>query len=277
MGLFSRRPQQNQPLLTASPEDLQRIGRAAFGGESPHPAGIGGLSVTEMDQHVLAAMSAGEYVSPGSPKWPARQRGFLGELIAASELGGDWAWVGAFCVANNLVTEKSDPVFLQILDRALLVLRDDGVSHASMPPYAVSRWENVFGYDGGRPAKWPASITDVAVPRIGEEPAVEDLALGESRRVAQPFAGSQSNVIYAEWSSEGRVVAVIDGIDQGDGVRKRWEWIGLDAPSYVRFLRELGERLVNPSFWAHDDLAPYFPCRPRSRDQMRIAARAMAD
>ncbi|MEJ7786585.1 MAG: hypothetical protein WKF96_17425 [Solirubrobacteraceae bacterium] len=73
------------------------------------------------------------------------------------------------------------------------------------------------------------------------------------------------------------MVAIIDGIDQSDGVRKRWEWFMLDAPDYVTFLRELGERLVNPSSWTHDDLAPYFPCRPRSRDQMRLAARAMSD
>jgi hypothetical protein len=49
---------------------------------------------------------------------------------------------------------------------------------------------------------------------------------------------------------------------------------GLSAPDYRSFLRELGERLVTYTYWAHDDLIPYFPCRQRSRDAMRIEAQA---
>ena len=47
----------------------------------------------------------------------------------------------------------------------------------------------------------------------------------------------------------------------------------MTAPDYRSFLRELGERLVTHSYWAHDDLIPYFPCRLRSRAAMRTEAR----
>jgi hypothetical protein len=79
-------------------------------------------------------------------------------------------------------------------------------------------------------------------------------------------------VIYAERRSDGSVVAVIDGIDAADQKRKRWEWDGLDADDYSTFLRKLGDQLVTPSHWAHNDLVPYFPCRARSRNEMRIEA-----
>ena len=99
-----------------------------------------------------------------------------------------------------------------------------------------------------------------------------DLEPGECRRLAQTDDGDESNVIYGERRADGKVVAIIDGIDSEDGLRKRWEWYGLEAPDYVSFLRELGERLGEPSYWAHEDLDPYFPCRARSRDAMRIEA-----
>ena len=48
--------------------------------------------------------------------------------------------------------------------------------------------------------------------------------------------------------------------------------MGLSAPTYGEILRELGDRLVTPRHWAHDDLAGFFPCRSRSRDELRIEA-----
>jgi hypothetical protein len=82
-------------------------------------------------------------------------------------------------------------------------------------------------------------------------PEVDDLGAGESRKLAETAVGNHLNVIFAQRRSG-----------------------GLAADSYEAFLRELGDRLGTPSFWAHDDLAPYLPCRAKSRDAMRIEARA---
>jgi hypothetical protein len=66
----------------------------------------------------------------------------------------------------------------------------------------------------------------------------------------------------------------MEGTDPDTGQVRRWDWEGLNAPDYPAFLRDLGDRLITHSLWAHDDVIPYFPCRRRSRDQMRIEARA---
>jgi len=46
----------------------------------------------------------------------------------------------------------------------------------------------------------------------------------------------------------------------------------VEAAGYPSFLRELEERLVTPTPWFHADLVPYFPCRAKSRAQMRAEA-----
>jgi hypothetical protein len=262
--------------FTFTPNDLARIGTTAFGGHSPSPPGIPGLPVGELDGHVLAAMESAGFPSPGTSEWEALQRQLLEKLAAAAELGGDWAFVGALCVAmNGVATEYQDNShYVAILDRALVVLRDDGVAYTAIPRFALNRWEQVHGCDGLRPGDWPSALEDVKVPAPGSELPVIDLENGQSRRLAQLHAGDESNVIYAERRPDGTIVAVIDGTDMADGARARWEWDGLGAQEYPSFLRLLGDRLVTPSYWAHEDLDPYFPCRPRSRDEMRIQAKA---
>jgi len=276
MGLFSRfSSHERAAVLTATPADLSRIGLAAFGGQDPHPPGMSAIPIGELDGYVMAAMASMGHPSPGSPEWAPLHRRFLDELTAAAEAAGDWGFVGAFCIATNFVasSDHEDPQFLAIVDRALIVLRDDGVSYPSVPPFALELYQRVHGFEGARPAGWPSALKDVAVSDPGRGPETVDLEDGESRRLAQPDPGEQSRVIYAERRDDGAIVAVIDGIDMSDGVRKRWEWLGLSAPDYEAFLRELGDRLVTPSYWAHPDLDPYFPCRDRSRDEMRIEAR----
>jgi hypothetical protein len=276
MRFFSRRGEQNRPrLLTATPGDLTRIGRTAFGGQDPHPPGISAISVAELDGYVMAAMEASGCFSPGAPEWEPVIRQFLDELTAAAERAGDWGFVGAFCVATNFVTSEGqqDPRFLAIVDRALTVLRDDGVAYPSIPEFALRRWDATHPSEGLGRAAWPSALEDVSVPPLGSEPPVIDLGDGESRELARRQINGAPNSVYAQRRADDAVVAVIDGVDASDGVRKHWEWTGLNKPDYLSFLRELGERLVTPTPWAHEDLEPYFPCRPRSRDQMRIEAR----
>lgn len=272
MGLFSRPPAGASPrYLTLTPDELKRFGLMTFGGENVYPPGIGGIPVAELDAPALAFHAAAE----ASPPSPVANREFLVELRDAADLGGDWAYVGAFCVGWNTVAEAhhGEPDYLLILDRALEVMRTDGVTHTSVPPFAIDRWKSIHGCEGIMPSGWPSPLADLAVPSPEDAPPVDDLAPKELRKLAQPPA-APANMICAERRGDGSIQAVMEGTDPDTGQLRHWDWEGLDAPDYPSFLRELGSRLGTHTHWAHDDLLPYFPCCLRSRDQLRIEARA---
>jgi|GEM_PF-6757082 len=257
--------------MTATPEDLRRLGEAAFGGESIYPPGVRGIPIAELDGYALAYQSAA-----GQDAFqPAANRRFLDELGAAAERGGDWSYVGAMFVGWNCVpdTQRQEPAYLDVLDKALEVMRTDGVAYTAVPPFAMERWTAVHGHDGIRPKGWPSPLAELPVPTAEEAPPVTDLANGEFRKLAQAPAAPE-NMICAERRGDGSIQAVMEGTDPDSGKPRRWDWEGVCAPDYPSFLRKLGDRLVTHTYWAHDDLAPYFPCRPRSRDQLRIEARA---
>jgi hypothetical protein len=272
VGLFSRPSSPRAPQYpTVTPEELARFGEMAFGGESPHPPGLQGIPAGELDAPALAY-----HLSARVEAFSATaSRELLGELLAAAEGGGDWAYVGALCVGWNTVAEafQEDAVYLEIMDRALEVMRTEGVSYTSVPPFAIDRWKLLHGYDGIAPAGWPSALDELSVVLPAEAPPVEDLAPGELRKLAQSPA-APANIICAERRADGTIQAVMEGTDPDTGQVRRWDWEGLNAPDYPAFLRDLGDRLITHSFWVHDDVIPYFPCRRRSRDQMRIEARA---
>jgi hypothetical protein len=278
MGLFGGRKKRiTQRVLTASTADLIRIGQVTFGGTSTHPPGLQAASIAELDGYVMAAMQASGGLLPGSPGWFGLEEQFLSELAATAEAGGDWALVGAFCVAANFVVrdaETPNARYLDLMDRALLVMRDDGVAFTVLPEFALRRWERVHGRaEYGFPAHWPSWREDLTLPALGDEPAVTDLLEGEPRRLVQLIAASESNLVFAERRGDTGIAAVMDGAPV-DGRRRRWDWFVFAETDYTAFLRELGERYVTATavHWAHDDLKPYFPCRARSRDELRQLA-----
>jgi hypothetical protein len=272
MALF-KRATRDIPYLTASSDDLQRIGQTAFGGESVYPPGISAIPVAELDGYVMAAIERSG-ASPGTPAWTEVNRRFLNELEAAAATGGDWAYAGALCVGQNFVTTETrgEPTFLAVVDRALEFIRADGVSYTALPPWAVAYWQAQHGVEGIHPAGWPSALEDVATPHDEDNVPLEELEIGESRKLAQAPA-APANMIYAERRHDGTVVAVIEGAGD-DGQLRRWDWEGVTAPDYKSFLRELGERLVTHTYWAHDDLIPFFPSRLRTREGVRTEARA---
>jgi hypothetical protein len=248
---------------------------AAYGGDSPHPPGA---QLHELDQYVISAMETANYPAVGTPPYEELLGRVLAELAVAAQESMPWGVVGAFCVAINFTTDadRQKPAFVDLMDRALLVLRDDGVAYPSVPPFALKRWTGIHGYDESGPAHWPSALETLAVPDVGEKFPGVDLADDEWRPMTRDGASEDARTIYAHRSADSRVVAVVDGIDLSDGVRKQWE-LGVDSDSYTSFLGSLGDRLVTSPFWAHDDLRPYFPCRSRSRDEMRAAAKAARD
>jgi hypothetical protein len=278
VGLFSRSSGGGRrPFSTATPEDLRRLGEMWFGGDSVTPPGASAIPVAELDGYAIAFLMAAGYPASGSPAESEANGQFLDELTAAAERGGDWGFVGAMCVAWNCVApaHQGDARALAILDRALEALRTDGVSHTAVPPFAIDRWTSVHGYGEIGPAGWPSPLEYLPVPAAEEAPPVEDLADGEARKLAQAPA-APANMIFAERRPDGLIQAVIEGAHPDTGAMRRWDWEGVGAADYPSFLRELGDRLVTRRYWAHDDLTPYFPCRQRSRDQLRAEARAQA-
>lgn len=259
--------------LIGGPDDLARIGMAAFGGGTPHPPGWTGVSVTDLDAYTLAFLETASHPPSGTPEYVAAQGRFLDELTSAAAAGGDWAFVGAFMVAHHSLAEgEGDPRYLELIDRGLEVLRLDGVAFTAIPPFALGRYQQVHGFDGIFPVDWPRALIDGDVPRPGSEPSTQRPTHGEVRRVAGTRPQGMVRQIFAEGREGGRFAAVFEGVVE-DGGLARWNWEGVDGPDYPSFLRELGERLVTPPPWYHPDLAPYFPCRSRTREELRRGAR----
>jgi hypothetical protein len=275
MPLFSR-SSHRQPFLTASASEIARLGEAAFGGQSVHPPGLNAIPTGQLDGYAMAFLAAAGYPAAGSQQERAANLQFLDELVAAAEHAGGWGFPGALLVAWNCVASayQLDPRYDRIIEQALETLRNDGVSYTAVPRFAIDRWTAVHGRTGIHPAGWPSALIELPVPAPEQAPRVADLALGERRRLAQPPAAPQ-NSIYAERRAGGVIQAVVEGVDPDTGGLRAWDWEGLSAPGYPAFLRELGERLVTHSHWAHDDLIPYFPCRRKSREQMRREASQM--
>jgi hypothetical protein len=276
LGLFSSSSSGRQPLLfTATPEDLRALGEVAFGGPSVNPPGISGIPTAEFDAYALTFLTAAGFPPSGSSAWSAASGQFLNELSSIAEQAGDWGFVGAMLVAWNCVLPAwlEDDRCRRILDRALEVLRLDGVSYAAVPPFAIDRWTSCNGYGEIGPAGWPSPLASLPVPKVESAPPAKDLADGEMRKLAQAPA-NPANMIFAERRADGSIQAVVEGPDPETGMLRRWDWDGLRAADYPSFLRELGDRLVTRTQWAHDDLIAYFPCRLRSRNEMRTEAKA---
>jgi hypothetical protein len=174
MDLFrGSRKHQASRLMTASAEDLVRIGSTAYGGSSPHPPGTVALPAGELDRYAIAALEAAGYPEIGSPAWTSIESQFLDELLSTAQTAGPWATVGAFCVAANFVTgEEPNQRYLEIVDKACETLRRDGVAYAQIPQFALDRWTQAHGWDGVRPAGWPSALDYVEIPKVGQEPHV---------------------------------------------------------------------------------------------------------
>lgn len=277
MGLFSKRTAQ-QNAFVGTAQDLEKIGRSAFGGDNPHPPGPAGLSVAELDAYALAAMSAAGHPQVGSADWDRLQERFFMEMTAVADSGSAWALVGAFCVGVNFSAHipPTDATLISLMDRSLDVLRRDGVAYPAVPPFALDRWREMHGSDEFVPAGWPSALEDVPLPALGTISSGLALAPGESIRVAEANLAIGRRAYCAARRADGRVVALIEGVDPSDNLMKSWEWPGVVADDIDDLLRLLGDRLITPPLWAHEALQPYFPCRARSRDEMRRLARAAA-
>lgn len=150
MGLFGgKRNRERRPQL-ATPEELASIGRAVYGSPGVPTAPI------EASRYYLPVLEENGFATPGTPRW-GTVVGIVVEGLRgpALESGDGWALIGAFHVACDLLgNDVSDPRYGELVDEALLALRDAKVSYAAVPPFALERWYSQYGMDGLAPADW---------------------------------------------------------------------------------------------------------------------------
>lgn len=139
--------------IPASDDDLARIGEAAF------PSDGFSTRLADVGMYYLPALEAFGSPPPGSDQWTDFVDQYLEQLTNIADDGDGWALAGAFTIARDLLGAQVDsPRYAELIDRTLVFLRDSGVPHELVPPFALDRWCRQFGREGLRPAHWPGSI-----------------------------------------------------------------------------------------------------------------------
>lgn len=137
MSIFRRdRPSRGETRLVPrwALDELPAIGRGAFVELQPP---------VDVSYFYLSAFNATGCPSPGTSEWAAFVDSFLSELVAAAESEGEWAIVGAFHVAKDLVGgDLSNQQYVDLVDRAMDVLHGLGVPFSTLPPFALARWRD---------------------------------------------------------------------------------------------------------------------------------------
>jgi hypothetical protein len=138
VGFFSRKQRSRATSIIPAElvAQLPEIGQAVF-----HE---GRLGVDVSGFYLPSLISAGA-PSPGSDAWDTFTDQFLTELLAAANSMGGWSIAGAFYVAKDFVTseDQAKPRFVEIVDHALVFMAGAGVSSATIPMFALARWEAI--------------------------------------------------------------------------------------------------------------------------------------
>jgi hypothetical protein len=149
--------------------DLARIGRAMFG--PPYPWREMRLVYPDGSDYVMwaAQVNGAEFPLIGTPEWASFEERFCTELLQASATGGSWARAGALFVASDLHLSSRGPLFLEIVDRGLDALHDNGVPFMYVPNFALDRWRETHRDARLGPLDGFASVhRDPIAPTSGE-------------------------------------------------------------------------------------------------------------
>lgn len=205
------------------------------------------------------------FYMPGIEAAGSSPEALVREVCSAAQRQGSRALVGAvrllmeLAVPSDVLTKE--PQYLAVLDEELLFLQAQGVSTGTLRPFEADRWiathgslRTYIGYE----------LADV--PPVGQEAPVRELQVGEFWKVAQLWPQPDSNLIYIERRLPELFCVLTEApVSDVDPRRERWDWFSGDT--LVMVLRDLGERMVTPAYWADPALAPFFPWQPpRSGD-----------
>lgn len=200
------------------------------------------------------------FYMPGIQAVGSNAEGLIHEVCSAAQRSGSWALVGAVRLLMELATPPEvlagDVQYLAVLDGALLFLQAQGVSSGTLRPFEADRWiethgslRTFIGYD----------LADV--PPVGQEGPVREMQVGEFWKVAQLWPQPESNMIFIERRGPQLFCVLTEAPESDvDPRRKMWDWFSGDT--LVGVLRDLGERMVTPPYWAEPALAPFFPWQP---------------
>ena len=188
------------------------------------------------------------------PAYQADLTQAIAELHAAA--GADpLARYGGYRVVAEFDGACKDPLYLDMMDAALQMMYDRGLSSAYMTGYERDRWVETHGdirtsFD---------RIVEVATPAIDAVSGIE-LEPGQSLMVTMQGPGPLDNQFWIERPDETTYGAFSMRLWDSDAVtltRCEEREIGtFDTLEGV--LRRLGAYLRTPSYWVHPELDPYF-------------------
>jgi hypothetical protein len=205
------------------------------------------------------------FYMPGIEAARSNPEALVREVCSAAQKSGSWALVGAVRLLMELAVPADvlsrEPQYLAVLDEELLFLQAQRVGAGALRPFEADRWISTQGS-----LRTFIGYELAEVPPVGEEGPVRELQLGELWKVAQLGAHPDSNVIFIERRERALFCVLTEApVSDIDLRRQRWDWFSGDT--LVGVLRELGDRMVTPPYWADPALAPFFPWRPPKSDR----------
>lgn len=169
-----------------------------------------------------------------------------------------FARYGGYQVVAEFDAACKDPLYLSMIDAALELMYTRGLSSGYMTGYERDRWVETHGdlrtsFD---------RIVEVAQPSVD---AVPNLVIepGQNVMVAKMGPSELDNQFWIERLDGSTYVAFSMRQWDNDAVTlTRCEEKQVNtSDSLGGILRNVGDFLRTPTYWAHPDLAPYFPER----------------
>lgn len=172
--------------------------------------------------------------------------------------GDPLARFGAYRIVAEYQPDCADTRYLNMMDEALQMMHDRGLSSGHLTRYEADRW--VATHDDLRSSF--DHLVEVAPPAVDH---AIDLALapGGTLLVAKMGPGALDNEFWIERAADGSYCAFsMRPKDADASALSRYSedtigsWGSVDG-----VLRSVGEYLRTPTSWAHESLLPYFTQR----------------
>lgn len=255
MGLFSRnrggadRAADNQAVPPQVLSSLADFGEAAIA------ARVNGGSITD------SRFSWNDFIAPVRSAFGVDPEGVLRDIHDATDgvPRAELAACGGYLLLAECDPELPDARFLAMQDAFLDHIRSLKLSSGHLNRYEADRWIAIHGdlrtsFDG---------IYEVTTPAAGQDLGHKPLEPGKSRILARMGPGEDDNRFFAERLAAGGYLVYSERIwSADDPTMKRCEESQLGTfDSLPELLKALGRMFGTPTYWADEDLMPYFPAR----------------
>ena len=195
--------------------------------------------------------AATDLIVPMYQRYQAGPDQFLAALADIAETHGGWAAYGAerlmIEVAGN---NRGHAAYARIMGASLSFLRSRGVPPKMVTGYEWNHWID----SGGDNETW---VPRRPTPSEDDAP-ISPLAPGETRRLAQLFASSDSNVFLVRKEEDGRYAWIVDA-RYSDEDPRRTRRVQRTAESLHNLYANIGLTLQVPPYWHDRELEPYIP------------------